>query len=176
MAELAQHAAVVGLFTQRSDVEIVLHRVVHHVGGQTGWARIDLVLLRIIDLHRIAAAIGDLFVLFSLGQRPVEHLLAVEDRQSRLNVVEEPFVMVVADNYQRIRIDLGDALGDHVELFLATVVTLLANLQRILPFKMIGFAQVVELSEIERSGSERERLVLTVHVGAQIPFVRRGCQ
>src|SRR3954452_15961755 len=176
MPELAKHARVVRLLAERGGVETVLDRAADDVRGEVRGARIGLIALRIVELHGIAAAIGDLLLLFRRRERAVEYLLAVEDRERRLDVVQEPFVMVVADDDQHIGIDLGQPLTEHVELALTARVALAADVERVLLFEMLALAKLVELLEVIGAGAERQRLVLAIHVGAEVPLMGRRRQ
>jgi hypothetical protein len=176
VAELAQLPVGRRLLADRGRVEVFLHGAVDHVRSKARRTRISFVLLRIVDLHGVAAAVGDLLLLLFLGQRAVEHLLAVEDRECRLDVVEEPLVVIVADDDERIGVHRVEALGDLVELRLAAIVAFLANVGRILLLELLALAQVVEALEVERAVAEGERGVLAIDVGAQVPFVCRGGQ
>src|SRR5436190_6169291 len=167
MSELARHAGVLRLLAERGGVEIVLDRTADDVRGEVRGARIGFIALWIVELHGIAAAIGDLLLLFLLGKCAVEHRLAVEDRERRLDVVEEPFVMVVADDDEYVGIDLRQTLAEHVELVLAARIALAADVERVLLLEMLALAELIELLEIIGARPERQRLVLAIHVGAQ---------
>src|SRR5689334_1140624 len=100
----------------------------------------------------------------------------MEDRERRLDVVEEPFVMVVADDDQYVGIDLRQTFTEHVELALAAPIALAADVEGVLLLEMLALAELIEPREIIGAGAERQRLVLAVDIGAEVPLVRRGRQ
>ena len=144
--------------------------------GQIRGAGINLVALRVIDLHGVAAAVRDLLLLLLGGQRAVEYLLAVENRERRLDVILEPFVVVVANDDQRIGVGLRQAFAQNVELALTARVPLLADVERVLRLEMLALAKFVELREVVGSRAESQGLVLAIDIGAQVPLVRRRRQ
>src|SRR5258707_1053368 len=97
----------------------------------------------------------------------------MKDRKRRLNIIEEPLMMVVADDDEYVGIGLREALAQHIELTLTARVTLVANIDRVLVLESLALAQLIKLLEVVRAGPECQLLVLAIHVSAQIPLMRR---
>ena len=67
------------------------------------------------------------------------------------------------------------ALVDEVRLGSARV-ALASDVEGVLLLEVLVFSQLIELWKIVGASPKRQCLVLAIHVGAQVPLVRRCCQ
>ena len=97
----------------------------------------------------------------------------MEDGERWLDIVLEPFVLIIADHDDDIGIHLGDFFGQGVHTFLVAGVAAFAHRHLVLGAQIFVLAQFQQLFVIIKLAAERMRRIFPVALGAQVPFLGR---
>src|SRR6185312_7268368 len=106
----------------------------------------------------------------------IHDLAGAIDAESRLQLLGEPFMLIVADDDDDIGLGTGEDVAQRIELLLATIVIRLARRRRVARGEILGLAQDVELIERIIAAAKGEGLVAAIGGGAAVPFLRRRRQ
>ena len=109
-------------------------------------------------------------------RREIDDLLAAEDAEGRLQLLGEPFMLIIADDDEDIGFGRGKDLAEGIELLLAAIVMGLSRRRGVARGKIVGLAQGIELVEAVSVAAEGEGLVAAIGCGAAISFLRRRRQ